>query len=129
DRDAVRLGRRRHVLRGTLARQLEGEAKDPVDALAREHRLLEHDLALGAFEHATADRRVLAFGVLAHDDEVDVARLAVGERARDSRHQAARAQVHVLIEAATPLYQRTPERNVIGDARGPAYRAEEHRIV
>ena len=34
------------------------------------------DLALGALEHAAADRRVLAFGVLAHDHEVDVARLA-----------------------------------------------------
>ena len=65
------------------ARELEGELHDAVDALAREHRLLEHDLALGALEHAAADRRVLAFGVLAHDDEVDVAGLAVGERRRE----------------------------------------------
>ena len=62
---------------GRLPRQLEGEAQDAVHALAREHRLLEHDLALGALEHAPADRRVLAFGIFAHDDEIDVAGLAV----------------------------------------------------
>jgi hypothetical protein len=36
--------------------QLEGVAQDAVGALAGEDRLLEHRLALGALEHATAHR-------------------------------------------------------------------------
>ena len=106
--------------RGRRARELERELHDAVDALAAEHRLLEHDLALGAFVHAAADRRVLALGVLAHDDEVDVARLAAGERRRDARHQPARAQVDVLVEAAAELDQRAPQRHVVGHRRRPA---------
>ena len=66
----------------------------------RHHGLLDHDLALGAGEHAAADRGVLALRVLAHDPEVDVARLLVGERAGDARHQAHRTQVDVLVELA-----------------------------
>ena len=58
------------------------------------------DLLLGALEAAAADRRILALVVLAHDDEVDVARLAVGERRPDARHQPDRADVGVLLEAA-----------------------------
>ena len=65
---------------GARLRELEGELQDAVDAVAREDRLLHHDLAVGALEHAAADGRVLALGVLAHDAEVDVARLAAGER-------------------------------------------------
>ncbi len=91
DRDAVGLGRRGDVLRRARLRQLEGELEDAIHALAREDGLLEHDLALGAFEHATADRRILAFGVLAHDDEIDVAGLAVGERRRRCRASAGTA--------------------------------------
>jgi hypothetical protein len=51
DRDAVRLGRRREVLRRSPARELERELQDAIDTFAREDRFLEHDLALGAFEH------------------------------------------------------------------------------
>ena len=129
DRDAVRLGRRGHVLRRRVARELEREFQDPVDALAREHRLLEHDLALGALEHPAADRRILALGVLADDDEVDVARLAIRERCRDARHEPARAEVHVLVEAAPELDQRTPQRDVVGHRGRPADGAIEDRVV
>ena len=62
----------------------------------REDRLLRRELVLGALVHAPADRRVLALVVLAHDPEVDVAGLAVGERAGHAGHEAHRAQVHVL---------------------------------
>ena len=111
-----------------VARELERVAQDAVDALAREDGLLEHDLALGALEHAPADRRVLALGVLAHDDEVDVAGLAVGERRRDARHQPARPQVDVLVEAAPELDQRAPQRHVVGHGRRPADRAVVDRL-
>ena len=86
------------------------------------------DLALGALEHAAADRRILALGVLAHDDEVDVAGLAVGERRRDARHQPAGPQVDVLVEAAPELDQRAPQRDVVGHRRRPADGAVEDRL-
>ena len=108
--------------------ELERELQDAVDAFAREHRFLEHDLALGALEQAPADRRILAFGVLAHDDEVDVARLAIGERRRDAWHQPAWTHVDVLVEAAAELDQRSPERHVIRNGGGPADRAIENRL-
>ena len=67
DRDAVALGRRRDV----LARRVRASSKANFSMRSTPLRvkidLLHHDLALGAFEHHAADRRVLALGVLAHD--------------------------------------------------------------
>ena len=114
---------------GPRARELERELEDPVDALAREDRFLEHDLPLGALEHAPAHRRVFAFGVLAHDDEVDVAGTASCERRRNARHQPAGTQVHVLVEAAAELDQRAPQRDVIRNRGRPADGAVEDRVV
>ena len=96
--------------------------------MAREDRLLDHDLALGALVHHAAERRVFALGVLAHDEVVDVARLAARERAGHAIEQAHRAQVDVLVELAPELQQRTPQRDVVGHRRGPADRAEVDRI-
>ena len=93
------------------------------------HRLLHDDLALGAGEHAPADRRILALGVLAHDPEIDVAGLAAGERRRHARHQAHRPQVDVLVELAAEQDQRSPQRDVIRHLGRPADRAEEDRVV
>jgi hypothetical protein len=109
---------------GRLLRQLEGKLQDAVHALAGKDRLLDHRLALGAFEHAAADRRVLALGVLAHHVEVDVAHLAVGQRAGHAGHQAHRAQVDVLVEVAPELDQRAPQRDVVGHRGRPADGAE-----
>ena len=96
--------------------------------LRRKHRLLEHDLALGALVHPPADRRIFAFGVLADDDEIDVAGRAVGERRGNARHQPAGPQVDVLVEAAAKRDERAPQRDVIGHGRRPADRAEEDRV-
>ena len=54
-----------------VARQLEGEADDALGAAAGEHGGLHRDLGLGAPVDAAADLRVLALGVLAHEDDVD----------------------------------------------------------
>ena len=134
DRYAIRLGRRSQVAARPLRRQLEGEAHDAVDADARHHRLLDRELALGALEHAAADRRVLALSVLAHDHEVDFARrarAAVGthQRRADARHQPARPQVDVLVELAPELQQRAPQRDVVGYRGRPADGAVEDRIM
>src|SRR3546814_8886874 len=103
DRDAVRLCGRGQVLRPAAGRELEGEAEDAVDADAAHHRLLDDDLALRAREHRAADRGVLALGVLAHDEEVDVAGPAAGQRRGYARHQPHRPEIDVLAEFAPEL--------------------------
>ncbi len=125
--DAVRLGGRGDVLLLRRAGEVEGELEDAVDALAGEDRLLNGHLVVGALEHAAADRAVLALGVLAHDPEVDLARLAVGERRRHAFEQAHGTQVHVLVEVAADRDQQAPQRDVIGHAR-PAHGAEEDAL-
>jgi hypothetical protein len=110
-------------------RQLEGELHDAVGAAAGEDAFLDHGFPLGAFVHDAADAGILALGVLAHHIEVDLAHLAVRQRARHAGHQAHRAQVHVLVELAAELEQRTPQRNVVGHGGRPADGAEEDRFV
>ena len=99
------------------ARQLEREFQDPVGALAGEDALLRNEFAVGAFEHAAADGRVFALGVLAHHVEIDVGFGAIGQRRPHTWHQLARTQVHVLVEAATDRDQQAPKGDVIGHAR------------
>ncbi len=129
DRDAVGLRRGRQMLLRRLASELKGELQHAIDADTAHHRLLHHDLALGAAEHAAADRGILALGVLAHDPEVDVAGLSSRQRRRHARHQPHRTQVDVLVELAAEQDQRAPQRNVIRDLRRPADRAEVDRVV
>ena len=81
DRDAVRLGARGDVLLARLG-ELERVLHDAVDAAAREDRLLHDDFIGRIFVDAAAHAAVLALGVLAQHDVVDVAGLAAGERAR-----------------------------------------------
>ena len=107
----------------------EGEFQDTIDADAAHHGLLGDEFAVGIREHPTAYGRVLAFGVFAHHPEIDVAGLAVGERRRHARHQPHRSEVDVLIEFPAELDQRSPQRNVIGNFRRPADRAEIDRVV
>ena len=104
--------------------QLEGIAHDALAALLGEHRLLDRRLQLGALVHAPADRGILALVVLAHDEIVDVARLAVGERRLEALEQPHRAQVDVLLEAAADRDQQAPQRHVVGHA-GPADAAQD----
>ena len=64
-----------------LHRQLEGEAHDALDAAPREHRGLDGDLFRLHLVDEAAHLRVLALGVLAHHDEIDVAALAAAPAA------------------------------------------------
>ncbi len=110
-------------------RQIEREFQDAVDANARHHGLLRHEFTVGVREHASADGRVFAFGVFAHDPEIDIPGLAVGERRRHAGHQPHRAQIDVLVELAAKLDQRAPQGNVIRDFGRPADRAEIDCVV
>ena len=109
--------------------QLEREFQDAVHAVPGHHRFLNDDLAVGALEHAATDGRILALGVLANDHAVDVAGRKARQRGSHAGHQAARPQVHVLVELAAKLQQGAPQRHMVRYARRPADRAEENRIV
>src|SRR5207247_8523351 len=71
----------------------------------------------------TAEFRVFAFVVLAHDHHVDVGGPAVRERRSDTFQQANRSEVDVLAEAAPNGNQQSPQGHVIGHT-GEANRAE-----
>ena len=116
------------LLARARVRQLEGVAQHAVGAEAREHRLLDHDLALGALVHHAAEVGVFALGVLAHHEVVDVAGLAAGQRTRHAVEQPHRPQVDVLVELAAELEQRAPQRDVVGHRGRPADGAEVDRV-
>ncbi|MPM77512.1 hypothetical protein SDC9_124518 [bioreactor metagenome] len=88
--------------------QFKGITQNSVDATAGEDRLLDHHLMFSTFAHASAEGRVFSLGVFAYDVEINVARLLANQWARNSRKQAHRAQVDVLVEFAAKLKQRTP---------------------
>jgi hypothetical protein len=89
--------------------EVEGEFQDSIDAYAGHHGLLNDNFAVGARKDSAADGRVLAFGVFADHEKVDVARLATCEWARYAGHQANRPEVDVLIKLPAELDQRSPE--------------------
>ena len=69
--------------------ELERVAQHALDALPREDARLHRHLACEALVRAPADPGVLALGVLAHEQHVDVGRRATGERARHACRAAA----------------------------------------
>ena len=66
---------------------------------------------------APADAGVLALGVLAHEEHVDVRRPAAGERARDPLEQPRRPEVRPEVEPLPDLEDQPPERDVVGHGR------------
>src|SRR5258708_6229235 len=110
-------------------REVECEGEYPVDAYAGHYGLLKDHFAVGSGKYAAADRRVLAFGVFADDEEVDVARSSACERAGYSGHQANGTEVDVLVELATEEDQRAPERDVIGNLVRPPDGSEEDDVT
>ena len=128
DGDAVGLGGAGEVLAGPGAGELEGVADDAVGAGAGEDALLGGELTVGALEHAAADGGVLAFRVLADDEEVDLGRGAAGEGGGNAGHELAGADVDVLVEGAADGDEQAPQGHVVGDG-GPADGAEEDGVV
>src|SRR5262249_47671611 len=86
------------------------------------------DLAAGALARAPADARVLALGVLAEEEHVDVCRAAPRERAGHPLEQPSRAHVRPQVEALPDLEHEPPQRDVVGHRR-VTDRAHEHRVV
>src|SRR5581483_1522009 len=97
--------------------ELEPVADDALDTRAREDSRLDGDLRRMAVVRAPARTRVLAFRVLSHEEDVEVAGLAAGEGARDTRQQAAGPEVRPDIERLAHGEDRAPERDVVRDGR------------
>ena len=95
--------------------------------LPREDAGLLGQLVRRAAVQPSADAAVLALGVLAHADHVDVGGAAAGERRRDAGQQPHRPQVHVLPEALPQRQDQLARRDVVGHAR-IADRAEIDRV-
>ena len=110
------------ILRGRFARHLEAVAEDPLDAVPREEAGLLGDFVRRADVDAAAEPGVLALGVLAHADHVDVGRRAVRERRRQAGKQPHRPQVDVLLKALAQRQQQIPHRDVIGNRRRSRWR-------
>src|SRR5262249_36744874 len=126
--DAVRLRGRSQLAAWPRAGKFEGVAQDAIDAAAREDALLHRQLVLGAGIEAAADLRIFALVVLAHDQEIDVAGPAAGERARYALEQTHGPQIDVLLEAPADRDQQAPEGDVVRNAR-PANRAEKNGVM
>lgn len=65
-------------------------------------------ISRSVLRNAPAEAGVFALGVLPHDEEIDVARLAPGQWARHTFEQPHRPEVDVLIELTAELEQRLP---------------------
>ncbi len=94
---------------------------------AREDGRLDADLARMSLVRTATDPGVLALGVLAHEEHVDVARPAAGERAGHALQQPHRPHVGPEVEALPDLEDQAPERDVVGDV-GPADGAHQDRV-
>ncbi len=108
DGQTIGFGRRGQGFARAVLRQLEGVTQYTIHAATGEDRLLDNHLVFRPFTHASAERRVFSLGVLAYDVEINVAWLLARQWARDSREQAYRTQVDVLVEFAAKLKQRAP---------------------
>src|SRR5207244_12115927 len=102
-------------------------ARDPRDPAAREDTGLLGELVGRARVNASTDAAILAFGVFADADDIDVGRGASAEGRGDSRQQPDRTEIYVLDEAPPKRKKQLASRNVVGHFR-IADRAEIDRV-
>ena len=94
------------------ARKLEGVAQDAVDTVAGEERSPGSPFLARSLEETAAELRVFAFGVFAHDPEVDIAGLHDPSGAA-TRQQSHRTKIDIWWNSRR-IGISNPERNVIG---------------
>lgn len=109
----------------SLLRLLEAEAQDALDPGTGEDRGLDRDLVRRALVHAPAGAGILALGVLADAEDIEVLR---AQRALDARQQAMRADVGILHERLADRQQQAVQRDGIGHLRRPADGAEQDGV-
>ena len=83
-----------------LGGELERVADHALDAARVKTLVSMPDLGVEAAVRASADAGVLALGVLAHEEHVDVRRAPAGERAGNPREEPRRPQVRPQVESA-----------------------------
>ena len=108
--------------------ELECVAQHALHAVPREDARLHRHLACEASVRTPPNPGVLALGVLAHEQHVDVGRRATGERAWHAVEQPRRTHVRPEVEALADLEHDPPQRNVVRH-RGIADRAHQDRVV
>jgi hypothetical protein len=113
----VRLGDDGEELARTRLRQLESVAHDPGDAGAGENGELGADFLGQAAMNAPAGAGVFAFGVLADDDPVEVARADAAQRRLDAGQDPGGSDVGVLVEALADRETQSPEGDMVGHVR------------
>ncbi len=124
----VGLGDHRQQLARPRLRQAEGEAHDALHARAGHHAHVGGHLDGMALVGAAAHARVFAFGVLAHDDPVQVLACAALERRIDAGQDARGPHIGVLIEPLADLQAQAPQRDMVGNVR-VAGRAEQDGVL
>src|SRR5450830_425360 len=122
----VLLVHQREVLPGAPLRGREGVADHALDPESGVEAHFGGDLVRRTCAQRAAVAGIRTFGALAHDDEVHLA--GVGERGPDTRVEASRPQVHVLVELEPQLQQQTPLEDSGRDAR-VTDRAEQDDVV
>ena len=108
--------------------EIEGKAHDAVDAAAGEHGGLDGDFFGLHLVDEAADLGVLALGVLADHDEIDVAAFGPGQRRVHAGIEVGRTHIGVLIEGAPDGQQEAVQRGVVGNF-GMSHGAEQDGIA
>lgn len=112
----------------SCAGKLEGVADNPFDVEAGEDSGFQSDLVRCSFMDASTDTGVLAFGVLADEDHVDVLWALVAEWSADAGEEPDGTDIDEQVEALADWQKEAPERDMVWDARGVADGAEVDRI-
>jgi hypothetical protein len=103
----IRLGRAREHA-APAGGELERVAEHPLDAAPRNDTRLHGYLGRQAAVRPASDSGVLAFGVLAEEEHVDVSGDATRQRARDPLQQPCGADIRPEIEPLAELEHETP---------------------
>ena len=96
--------------------QFEGEAHDALDTSVGEDDGLNGALEWRSAVRAAPGAAVLPLGVLAHDDEIDVADGLTPQRAAHAGQEIGGANVGVLIEALADGQPQAAQRHGVGHA-------------
>ncbi len=89
---------------------------------------LNGDLFLVAPVNVTANVRVLALGVFAYDDDVEISGLASAQRTLDARQKPGWTEVDILPKPLPDRHDQAPNGDVVGSFR-PSNRAQQDCVV
>src|SRR5215471_7175097 len=110
------------------AGEFERVAQYSIGAVSSEYRLLHDHFVFGSGVNSAADLGIFAFGIFAHNPEVNVSRFLAAQWTWNARQQANRPQVDVLIKLPADGNQQAPQRDVVRHAGKPDS-AEENGVV